>query len=199
MFLYCIRCILSSGLLTIIALPAHKHSIILILWHKILCGLRLCSHGSEWKWMTSCINGIKEVNSLCFFGNVKRLARRNLFWRKLSFRDPVLDLFIVRTCTAVRYIPQWKDLQSCLSVTLYFRLILHVLGELYVQKVEISRECKPLCMEQRNTFCAYIWYHIAFIFSCVRFEIFTVVTMRNGVFWDVTPCGSCKNRRFGRT
>jgi hypothetical protein len=22
-------------------------------------------------------------------------------------------------------------------------------------------------------------------------------TMRNGVFWDVTPCGSCKNRRFG--
>jgi hypothetical protein len=19
----------------------------------------------------------------------------------------------------------------------------------------------------------------------------------NGVFWDVTPCGSCKNRRFG--
>jgi hypothetical protein len=20
--------------------------------------------------------------------------------------------------------------------------------------------------------------------------------MKNGVFWDVTPCGSCKNRRF---
>jgi hypothetical protein len=23
--------------------------------------------------------------------------------------------------------------------------------------------------------------------------------MQNGVFWDVTPCGSCKNRRFGGT
>jgi hypothetical protein len=23
------------------------------------------------------------------------------------------------------------------------------------------------------------------------------VTMMNAVFWDVTPCGSCKNRRFG--
>jgi hypothetical protein len=23
--------------------------------------------------------------------------------------------------------------------------------------------------------------------------------MRNGVFWVVTPCGSCKNRRFGGT
>jgi hypothetical protein len=26
-----------------------------------------------------------------------------------------------------------------------------------------------------------------------RFEVFTAVTMKNGVFWDVTPCGSCKN------
>jgi hypothetical protein len=25
------------------------------------------------------------------------------------------------------------------------------------------------------------------------------VTMKNGVFWDVTPCGSCKKRRFGGT
>jgi hypothetical protein len=23
--------------------------------------------------------------------------------------------------------------------------------------------------------------------------------MKNGVFWDVTACGSCKNRRFGGT
>jgi hypothetical protein len=31
----------------------------------------------------------------------------------------------------------------------------------------------------------------------VRLEVFTAVTMKNGVFRDVTPCGSCKNRRFG--
>jgi hypothetical protein len=35
--------------------------------------------------------------------------------------------------------------------------------------------------------------------SRVRFEVFTAVTMKNGVFWVVTPCGSCKNRRFGGT
>jgi hypothetical protein len=29
----------------------------------------------------------------------------------------------------------------------------------------------------------------------VRFEVFTAVTMKDTVFWDVTPCGSCKNRR----
>jgi hypothetical protein len=33
----------------------------------------------------------------------------------------------------------------------------------------------------------------------VRLEVFTVVTIQNGVFWDITPCGSCKNRRFERT
>jgi hypothetical protein len=35
--------------------------------------------------------------------------------------------------------------------------------------------------------------------SFVKFEDFTAVTMKNGVFWDVTLCGSCKNRRFGGT
>jgi hypothetical protein len=30
----------------------------------------------------------------------------------------------------------------------------------------------------------------------VGFEVFTAVTMEKGVFWDVTPCGSCMNRRF---
>jgi hypothetical protein len=33
----------------------------------------------------------------------------------------------------------------------------------------------------------------------VRFEVFTAVTMKNAVFWDVTPCRSCVNRRFGGT
>jgi hypothetical protein len=33
----------------------------------------------------------------------------------------------------------------------------------------------------------------------VRLEVFTAVTMKNGVFWDVTPFGSCKNRRFRGT
>jgi hypothetical protein len=31
----------------------------------------------------------------------------------------------------------------------------------------------------------------------VRFEVFTAVNMKNGVFWDVTPCVSGKNQRFG--
>jgi hypothetical protein len=33
----------------------------------------------------------------------------------------------------------------------------------------------------------------------VKSEVFTAVTMKNAVFWDVTLCSSCVNRRFGGT
>jgi hypothetical protein len=33
----------------------------------------------------------------------------------------------------------------------------------------------------------------------VSFEVFTAVTMKNYVFWNVTPGGSGKSRRFGGT
>jgi hypothetical protein len=35
--------------------------------------------------------------------------------------------------------------------------------------------------------------------SHVRFDVFTTVTMKNAIFWDVTPYGSCKNQHFGGT
>jgi hypothetical protein len=35
--------------------------------------------------------------------------------------------------------------------------------------------------------------------NIVRFEVFTAVTMKNGVFWYVMPRGSCKNQSFGET
>jgi hypothetical protein len=36
-------------------------------------------------------------------------------------------------------------------------------------------------------------FTVLFVFIHVRFEVFTAVTMKNDVAWDVTPCGSCKN------
>jgi hypothetical protein len=33
----------------------------------------------------------------------------------------------------------------------------------------------------------------------IGFEVFTAVTMKNTVFWEVEPCRSCVNRRFGGT
>jgi hypothetical protein len=34
---------------------------------------------------------------------------------------------------------------------------------------------------------------------CARFKVFMAVTMKNGIFWDFTPCCSCKNRRVRGT
>jgi hypothetical protein len=45
----------------------------------------------------------------------------------------------------------------------------------------------------------YRWRDLVNSIMNVRFEVFTAVTMKNGVFLDVTPSGSCKNRRFGGT
>jgi hypothetical protein len=40
---------------------------------------------------------------------------------------------------------------------------------------------------------------LALSLNYIIFEVFTAVTMKNGVFWNVMRCGSCKNRRFGGT
>jgi hypothetical protein len=37
------------------------------------------------------------------------------------------------------------------------------------------------------------------MYNNVRFEIYTAVTMKNAVLWDVAPCRSCVNRLFGGT
>jgi hypothetical protein len=50
------------------------------------------------------------------------------------------------------------------------------------------QQCKISCFRGGNNDECY-----------VRFEVFTAVTMKNAVFWGVTSCGSCKNRRFGGT
>jgi hypothetical protein len=36
-------------------------------------------------------------------------------------------------------------------------------------------------------------------FNFVGFEVFTAVTMKNAVFWDVAPCGYIINRHFEGT
>jgi hypothetical protein len=36
-------------------------------------------------------------------------------------------------------------------------------------------------------------------YGYVRFEVLIAASVKNAVFWHVTPCGSSKNRRFGGT
>jgi hypothetical protein len=53
---------------------------------------------------------------------------------------------------------------------------------------EIPRQTGGHSLGEVNNVCYY-----------VRFEVFMAVSMKNSVFGDVTPCGSCKNPCFGGT
>jgi hypothetical protein len=35
--------------------------------------------------------------------------------------------------------------------------------------------------------------------DCIHVNLASWIIMKNGVFWDITPCGSYKNRRFRGT
>jgi hypothetical protein len=45
---------------------------------------------------------------------------------------------------------------------------------------------------QQQQFCSVISHNK----NCIGFEVFTAATVKKAVLWDVTPCGSCKDRRF---
>jgi hypothetical protein len=56
-------------------------------------------------------------------------------------------------------------------------------------------------LEQLHNWWFSRMFHLHGVSSLIisyRVEVFTAVTMKNAVFWDVTPCGPCKNRHFGR-
>jgi hypothetical protein len=81
----------------------------------------------------------------------------------------------------------------------------------HFNKCPCVRKVWPLCRHEGRTsgFCRIrartatvrrmgMCYVCGYI-GLVRFEVFAAVTMKNGVLWDVTPYGSCKNRHFGGT
>jgi hypothetical protein len=68
---------------------------------------------------------------------------------------------------------------------------LGLFGEIVKVFLHISNFTVPFFIIRTHKSCIHL--------NRVRFEVFTAVTMKNGVFLDVTPCGSCKNRRFGGT
>jgi hypothetical protein len=67
-------------------------------------------------------------------------------------------------------------------------------GILHSHCCENLKSYKKVCVHIYSSICLH-----GMVCNSVRFEIFTAMIMKNSVFWDVTPCGSCKNRCFGGT
>jgi hypothetical protein len=77
---------------------------------------------------------------------------------------------------------------SCLSDFEMMLLVIHEQTELVVVGV-VTRDSNYTSGSSFKGLCPKSSCH-------VRFEVSTAVTMKNGVFRDVTSCGSCKNRGF---
>jgi hypothetical protein len=71
--------------------------------------------------------------------------------------------------------------------------------------VRRHRQTSPSAASTELNFIEYYCYigytHIAYDFPFDRpaDQALWPAPMKNAVFWDVTPCGSCKSRRFGGT
>jgi hypothetical protein len=83
-------------------------------------------------------------------------------------------------------------------------LLWHVQATLHVccdEAYRLSRVCSTheICVSDEDAMKATLPYlslslSLSHVLSCNK-----MVYMKNGVFGDVTPCGSCNNRRFGGT
>jgi hypothetical protein len=58
-----------------------------------------------------------------------------------------------------------------------------------------SRKCYSVFSHRHK--CLSCLVHTVSNTVYIRFEVFTAVTMKKAVFWDVAPCRSGVNRRFG--
>jgi hypothetical protein len=54
-------------------------------------------------------------------------------------------------------------------------------------------------VEGKETYRVEVSNRFATLFQISSPKMLNHLLHKNGVFWDVTPCGSCKNRRFGGT
>jgi hypothetical protein len=88
-------------------------------------------------------------------------------------------------------------------MSLGYNEIMKMLREIVYAQARVASTTLPVATNSSLSIISCRHFHEEFLFRetslNVRFEAFKAVTMKNVVFWDVIPCGSCKCRRFGGT
>jgi hypothetical protein len=111
---------------------------------------------------------------------------------------------------------QWESVQphpfiSVMVITAIMTLICThcpLLGKGSASNLAVARQRSMETREELSKAATYLWT-LPWLFrlpvpsndgvsverteNTVRFEVFTAVTMKNGVFWDVMPCGFLRN------
>jgi hypothetical protein len=77
------------------------------------------------------------------------------------------------------------------------QLICEMANDFHSSLVMQHNASKILALKAWNADCWCVT--ISSVYLVVWFEVFTAVTMKNSVFWDMVPCRSCVNWHFGGT
>jgi hypothetical protein len=81
---------------------------------------------------------------------------------------------------------------------LWFFFFIRMCAQKGPKKHTVKERCHQKVQLSRNLICPLLRYFILMSVGVhVRFEVVIAATMKNAVFWDVTPCCSCKDRHFG--
>jgi hypothetical protein len=129
---------------------------------------------------------------------VQSVASRYTNW---ALPAPLVEYFCVETSGSANYLLRSKSFETNFGWALIWQKIARCIQEEVDNHVGVTA-ISVICMSMFD-WCA-VWvipWRLALFGepSVVGFEVFTAMTMKNDVFWNVTSCGSCKNRRFGGT
>jgi hypothetical protein len=74
-------------------------------------------------------------------------------------------------------------------------VVLNVINKLRKPLNSTRTFSTKICSQTTKNSRTILWNKIVIIF--LEFEVFTAMTMKNAVFWDVTPRDTCKKRSSG--
>jgi hypothetical protein len=135
---------------------------------------------------------VRTSKETCYFTATESI--RLMLCKILSFHgDDYEECRLLRYKTPVRTSQETCYFTATKSIRLMLCQILSFHGDDY-EECRLLRYKTPVRTSKETCYFA-----ATESTRYVRFEVFTAVTMKNGVFWDVTPWDSCKKWRFGGT
>jgi hypothetical protein len=117
----------------------------------------------------------------------RMLANRNIFEVLITPIEPTFSIFIFspqdkKLWYLIVYLLTWCYKMCIFQTYIYINEYIHIL---------FGRNFWLLHSKLQWPTTQFIWR------QCLQFRLQSTESLNNGVFWDVTPCGSCKIRKLG--
>jgi hypothetical protein len=135
-------------------------------------------------------------------------------WKKGPFKWTIIQLYRRHTFILRNHHQKMLDMWD--SILQLWRLLLHNICTHKAIKFTTTSTVKMKVIQHINVktygyskhvlkdFLNCLTYDILYLYSILCGVLLSTnktnsMAIKNGIFWDIMPCGSCKNRRFGGT